>query len=56
MARNVEIKAKIINFDDFIVKCEEISQSVGEVFQQEDYFFNATNGRLKLRNIEVSSL
>lgn len=53
MARNVEIKAKITNFNEFLIKCEDISQSVGEVMEQEDYFFNANNGRLKLRNVEV---
>ncbi|XP_075234683.1 uncharacterized protein LOC142332253 [Lycorma delicatula] len=52
MSRNVEVKAKIDNFNEFLVKCEELSQSVGEIIKQEDYFYNSSNGRLKLRNIE----
>ncbi|XP_039301066.1 uncharacterized protein LOC111049768, partial [Nilaparvata lugens] len=50
--RNVEIKAKVKDLPSFLLKCEEVSQSVGEVIKQEDFFFNAKEGRLKLRKFE----
>lgn len=54
-ARNIEIKAKIRNLLDVITKAKELSQSPVAVLNQEDTFFNAHHGRLKLRK-EVNKL
>lgn len=49
MARNIEIKALLANIDACIDKAKYFSGSDPEMIWQEDYFFNCTNGRLKLR-------
>lgn len=48
-SRNIEIKAKVHDFEYFIRKSEEISGGKGTFIEQEDIFFNVPNGRLKLR-------
>lgn len=53
--RNVEIKAKLSNFSEFVKKASEISDCPETVLIQIDTYFKAFNGRLKLRQIEVSS-
>ena len=56
MQRNVEIKARIReDFNTFVVKVKELSNSEGSLLRQEDIFFNSPNGRLKLRQIQVMS-
>lgn len=51
--RNVEIKAKIKNYQKLLYAAQELCQSHGEEIKQEDIFFNVPNGRLKLRKREV---
>ena len=49
MAANIEIKARITDFDDFKKRVESISESPPELIMQEDVFFRSAHGRLKLR-------
>ena len=49
MPTNIEIKARARNFDEIRRRAEELSDLPVEVIQQEDTFFNTTQGRLKLR-------
>ena len=48
-ARNIEIKARVADLDRFRETVEAISDSKLEVLNQEDLFFAAPDGRLKLR-------
>nr|XP_002127902.1 uncharacterized protein LOC100182215 [Ciona intestinalis] len=50
MPRNVEIKAKIDNFDNFIQRVTSLSGDNGSVLEQQDFFYNCATGRLKLRS------
>ncbi|XP_043471719.1 uncharacterized protein LOC122504602 [Leptopilina heterotoma] len=53
--RNIEIKAKVGNPEEFLVKVKEISDSKETVIPQRDVFFNLPKdkpGRLKLRNYQ----
>lgn len=52
--RNVEIKAKVDNFEDLLKKAEDISQSKATLILQDDTFFKSERGRLKLRVFEVT--
>jgi len=52
MPSNVEIKAKVKDFEAFKNKAREISASEGEVIEQKDVFFNVPHGRLKLRFLQ----
>nr|XP_039248562.1 uncharacterized protein LOC120326357 [Styela clava] len=49
MPSNVEIKAKVKNFDAFLKLAKEISGQEGTLLCQTDTFFVCPNGRLKLR-------
>lgn len=49
MAINVEIKAKLKDFDQVRNKAKEIADTEGETIHQHDVFFNTPQGRLKLR-------
>ncbi|THB76780.1 MAG: CYTH domain-containing protein [Desulfobulbaceae bacterium] len=49
MARNIEIKASINSIADCMEIAKDLSDSDPEILHQTDYFFNCTNGRLKLR-------
>lgn len=53
--RNIEIKARISDFSDFLKKASEISDSPEAVLIQTDTYFKSVNGRLKLRQIEVTN-
>jgi predicted adenylyl cyclase CyaB len=46
---NIEIKARVRNFDEIRRRAEDVSDSPVEVIPQEDTFFNTPHGRLKLR-------
>jgi predicted adenylyl cyclase CyaB len=46
---NIEIKARVQNFDEIRRRAEDLSGSAVEVIPQEDTFFNTPHGRLKLR-------
>lgn len=49
MARNIEIKAKVDDVAFCLKEARELSGLPGQEIVQEDYFFNCSNGRLKLR-------
>lgn len=55
-SRNIEIKAYIDSKEEFnrrIQIAKELTESDGETIPQRDVFFNTTNGRLKLRFLQV---
>jgi predicted adenylyl cyclase CyaB len=49
MPANIEIKARARDFDAIKSRAEKISDTPVETIRQEDIFFNASRGRLKLR-------
>ena len=49
MPSNIEIKARIRDFDEIRRRAEQLSDTRMEVIPQEDTFFNTPLGRLKLR-------
>lgn len=49
MPKNVEIKARIADYEAARALIERVSSSIPEVLVQEDTFFNSPRGRLKLR-------
>jgi len=49
MPANIEIKAHARNFEEIRLRAESLSDTPVEVIPQEDIFFNAKKGRLKLR-------
>jgi predicted adenylyl cyclase CyaB len=49
MPTNIEIKAHARNFEEIRLRAESLSDTPVEVIPQEDIFFNAQKGRLKLR-------
>jgi len=49
MAVNIEIKARLRDFDAAVRVSESLSDSPREVLMQEDVFFHSPAGRLKLR-------
>lgn len=55
-SRNIEIKAKLngkIDFDSKLAIGKKLTLKDAEIIKQHDVFFNATQGRLKLRYLEV---
>jgi predicted adenylyl cyclase CyaB len=51
MPSNIEIKARLRDFDEIRRRAKELSDTSVEVIPQEDTFFNTSQGRLKLRVI-----
>jgi len=51
MATNIEIKAKIRDFDQLKQRVEQISDTPVEVIFQTDTFYHTSTGRLKLRQL-----
>lgn len=51
MPANIEIKARLHEFNQFRTRAEKLSESPCQVIPQEDTFFNCPNGRLKLRQL-----
>lgn len=51
MARNVEIKARVRNFDIVRQRAAALSGGSPEMMDQEDVFFQSSRGRLKLRRL-----
>jgi len=49
MPANIEIKVRARDFDAIKSRAEKISDTPAETIRQEDIFFNAAHGRLKLR-------
>jgi predicted adenylyl cyclase CyaB len=48
-ARNIEIKALVLDTDRLQATVEAMSETTGEVLNQQDVFFEVASGRLKLR-------
>ena len=55
MPSNIEIKARLDNWEATWAKVEALSDTECETIKQEDIFFNVPNGRLKLRLFETGS-
>lgn len=55
MQSNIEIKARVRNFPDLKRRAESLSDSPVQVIPQEDTFFVAPQGRLKLRVLAPDS-
>ncbi|CAB3262385.1 unnamed protein product [Arctia plantaginis] len=53
--RNVEIKAKITDYDNICKVAEELSGKSATLIKQDDTFYNVNEGRLKLRTFEEAS-
>lgn len=51
MPSNIEIKARVRDFDDISRRAEKLSDHPVEIILQEDTFFNTSKGRLKLRTL-----
>ena len=51
MPANIEIKARVRDFPDLRKRAEALSDTPVQVIPQEDTFFNAPRGRLKLRQL-----
>lgn len=49
MATNIEIKARVDDFEALRARAESLSDKPLEIIPQEDTFFNVEKGRLKLR-------
>ncbi|HXQ34993.1 MAG TPA: class IV adenylate cyclase, partial [Anaerolineales bacterium] len=49
MPSNIEIKARVRDFDELRQRAERLSDSPLQIVHQEDTFFNTEKGRLKLR-------
>jgi predicted adenylyl cyclase CyaB len=49
MARNIEVKAHVDDFEALKARAESLSDQPLEIIPQEDTFFNTEQGRLKLR-------
>ena len=49
MATNIEIKARVDDFDALKARAEALSDQPLRIISQEDTFFNTEKGRLKLR-------
>ena len=49
MARNVEIKARVCDFEQTAQRARKLASSGPVVIEQEDVFFSCPSGRLKLR-------
>lgn len=49
MPSNIEIKARVRDFDEIRQRAERLSDTAVQIIHQEDTFFNTEKGRLKLR-------
>lgn len=49
MPSNIEIKARVRDFNEIRRRAEQLSDRPVEIISQEDTFFNSPQGRLKLR-------
>jgi predicted adenylyl cyclase CyaB len=52
MPSNIEIKARVRNFEEICRRAEALSDSPCEIIPQEDTFFITPHGRLKLRELQ----
>ncbi len=51
MPRNIEVKARVRDFDELCRRAEALSDTPCEVLEQQDTFFLVPHGRLKLREV-----
>ena len=51
MAKNIEIKARVLNKDYLVALVEQVADSGPVEIRQDDTFFRCSNGRLKLRQL-----
>ena len=51
MPSNIEIKARVHDFEQIKTRAEQLSDTPVQVLSQEDVFFNVEKGRLKLRTL-----
>jgi predicted adenylyl cyclase CyaB len=49
MARNIEVKARVDDFEALKIRAASLSDKSMEIIPQDDTFFNTEQGRLKLR-------
>jgi adenylate cyclase class IV/ribosomal protein S18 acetylase RimI-like enzyme len=54
MARNIEIKARLDDFDAMLARARELADSGPHELLQDDTFFHCPDGRLKLRAFSAS--
>ncbi|MHB1000814.1 MAG: class IV adenylate cyclase [Armatimonadota bacterium] len=52
MSKNIEIKARVKDYESLCSKAESLSDTPCEILIQKDVFFHSNGGRLKLRSIE----
>jgi len=52
MPANIEIKARVHDFNDLQQRAELLSDAPCQIIPQEDTFFNCPNGRIKLRELD----
>ena len=50
MARNIEFKAEINNYEDMVYRVSCLTDEKPEILQQKDVFYNTKHCRLKLRS------
>ncbi|MFH1742809.1 MAG: class IV adenylate cyclase [bacterium] len=55
MPSNTEIKARVTDFAQLKTVAEKLSESPGQIIDQEDVFFRVPKGRLKLRILSPNS-
>ena len=53
MPTNIEVKARVDDVEELKRLAQHLSGAEPTVLPQEDVFFNAPNGRLKLRRLQV---
>ena len=51
MAKNIEIKASVLNRENLVALIEQVADSGPVAIRQDDTFFRCSNGRLKLRQL-----
>uniref|UniRef100_A0A7I5E7L3 CYTH domain-containing protein n=1 Tax=Haemonchus contortus TaxID=6289 RepID=A0A7I5E7L3_HAECO len=56
MFRNVEIKAKVRNRDEVLRLANELTGEQPTILKQHDRFYNAPEGRLKMRTVEENGI
>ena len=55
MARNIEIKARLVSIDTLLPRAQAMAGGTPELIVQDDTFFRVPHGRLKLRELADGS-
>ena len=55
MPRNIEIKARIESVEAVLPRARDVAGSEPEIIEQDDTYFSAPHGRLKLRQFADGS-